>query len=140
MTIDIEPTEREISDFERVFMEIQGYKEIYYFIQDGKQHSVWWTTETIKTFLPSWCVSEYIENHLQRYASIFAHCMCAWEHQKHPYWTVEQVDQFNRRTGVEVPMSIKHDDYVKRSARFWLKNSYEQFTKPLEFVVVKLDV
>lgn len=140
MIIDIEPMEREPSQFERIIMEIKGYKELYFFVQDGKEFSVYWTDETIKDFLPSWCVSEYIENHQQRYAAMFAHCMCAWEHQRHPYWTVPQQELVGnewRFTGREVPKPL-HDQHDVSNARYWLKHSYEQFTKPLEFVVVRL--
>jgi hypothetical protein len=134
MVIDIQPIEVIPSDYQRLVMEVCGHKELFYFTQDGKQHSVWWTRETIKDFLPNWCVSEYIENHVQRYASIFAHCMESWDKKVHPYWyqQVYYVEDESKRIPVHTTQK-----YIKDSASYWLKDSYKQFTKPLEFVVIK---
>lgn len=140
MTIDIQPTVREASQFERMFMEVLGYDRIYYFMQGDKQYSVHWTDETIKPFLPNWTVSEYMENHLVNYATIFSRCMRAWEKQVHPYWTtLETEERYGKfyRTGREVPTPLS-EPYAKRTAFHWLKSSYENFCKPLEFVIVTL--
>lgn len=121
MTVDIEPIVREPSDFERFFMKFHGWKRIFYFMQDGKQHSVHWTDENIKDFLPNWTVSEYMENHLQKYASIFAHCMESWEKKQHPYWTAaESIEVYPGKrsyTGKEVPQKLI-DRHVTDSAKY----------------------
>jgi hypothetical protein len=137
MTIDIDPIEREPSDLEKFVMEFYGWKRMFYFMQDNREYSVHWTDETIKDFLPSWCVSEYMENHLQKYASIFCRCMYHWERKLHPYWTEELRNSDNYSGTKETPMRLIRE-WETNSARYWLKNSYEQFCKPLEFVVVKL--
>jgi hypothetical protein len=120
---------------ENLIMEVKGYKQLYYFMQDGKEFSVWWTDETIKGFLPNWSVSEYMDHHLWNYTSIFCRCKYFWDKNLHPYWTTEDKERFKGGRIVPLPLN---QQYVRDSARWWLKNAYEQFTKPLEFVVVNL--
>jgi hypothetical protein len=137
MIIDIEPIKVQPNDFYKVVMEVKEYDKLYMFMKGGKEYSVFWTEETLKDFLPRYTISEFIESHYLNYISMFCRCHSHIVQGFHPFWTVQDRDENGRPTGRgEVPQKLSGDSRVKSTALYRLKNSYEQFTKTLEFVVI----
>ena len=137
MFIDIEPHKvRQATHLESICMDIYGYKELFYFEQNGKEISVQWTEEKLLEFLPRMSVNDYIESTTLSGISNFVKYRASWERCEHPLWTTLVQEEGNwRKETKPMPLDYK-TGHVTNSARFLLKDAYYKATNPLIFVKI----
>lgn len=142
MTIDVQPTEvKSATTIDSVIMEYRQAEELYIFIRDNGEQSVYFTPSTLSEFLPYMTVSEFIESDTLKQGSRWLHSVSSWEAGKHPLWYAGERYKPNTEwmRGAEwfsIAQSLR-ESYAKNSAKCEIKQSRNKLDNPWKFIVIK---